>query len=351
MYRHLKPVIFIISLLILSLTIFQPTFAIDSGSNHVTETVYFGNLKDDGSACGVFTFLNFVVDIFSIGVGILALIGITIVGIKYLTATGNAEKTKKARHRLFQIIIGIVAYALLYTGVQWLMPGGKLDFTEKCATMSNEELSKIKEEERRKELEERENQRKKEEENNNNNSSDKDKDKNKGKGEPSELGKKILKEMEITANIFERIGVVFNNPHCSATWGELYRSKRSCCSSYVFLTLKRMGLLSKANGNHFYFSNFGKTIIYKGKAKKELAKHFKVINGNDTIANLVKKGKLVPGDICGDGNNLAHTIMYVGKVGGTYRMHSFGSGKFSKKRNYNIKVSGSHKIGKILHAK
>ena len=64
-----------------------PTFATDS--SHVTETVFFGNVKDDGSACGVFTILNTVVDIMSIGIGILAIIGITIVGIKYLTAGGN----------------------------------------------------------------------------------------------------------------------------------------------------------------------------------------------------------------------------------------------------------------------
>lgn len=351
MHKHLKLVILTICLLALSLVVFQPVLALDSSSSNITETVYFGNLKEDGSGCGVFTILNLVIDIISIGVGILAVIAIVFVGTKYLTAGGNEEQVKESKRRLFQILIGIVVYACLYTGVQWLMPGGKLDSGEKCTTVSNEELSKIKEEERQKELEEREKQNNNNSSSNNNSNNNNNNNSDNKKDEPSELGKKILKEMEITANEFVRVGVTFNNNHCSSTWTELYRNKRSCCSSYVFLTLKRMGLLSKSGDTHFYFSNYGKKIIYHGTAKKDLAKHFVVKNGNDTIKNLVKKGKLVPGDICGDGNFKAHTVMYAGKVGGSYRIHSFGSGKFSKKRHYNVKVSGSYKIGKILHAK
>ena len=137
-----------------------PTPAKDKESSHITETMFFGNMKDDGSACGVFSILNLVVDIFSIGVTILALIGVNIVGIKYLTAGGNTAQTEKAKHRMFQIVIGIVVYAALYVGVQWLMPGGKLDFGKRCTTVSQEELAKIKE----KEKAEAEAQRKKNEE-------------------------------------------------------------------------------------------------------------------------------------------------------------------------------------------
>lgn len=119
-------------------------FAVDN----VVETTFFGNMKDDGNGCGVYTILNSVVDILSIGIGILAVIGITIVGIKYLTAKGNIEQTKKAKHRMLQIVIGLVAYVLLYAGIQWLLPGGKLNTNQQCATISDQELAAIKEQEK-----------------------------------------------------------------------------------------------------------------------------------------------------------------------------------------------------------
>lgn len=64
--------------------------------------------------------LKFVVDVMSIGIGILGVIGITIVGIQYLTAGGSEEKTRKAKRRMFEIVIGLVAYVLIYAALKWL---------------------------------------------------------------------------------------------------------------------------------------------------------------------------------------------------------------------------------------
>lgn len=69
--------------------------------------------------------LKMVVNILSIGVGILGVLGITITGIQYLTAGGSEEKTKKAKRRMFEIILGLVAYVLIYAFLQWLLPGFK----------------------------------------------------------------------------------------------------------------------------------------------------------------------------------------------------------------------------------
>ena len=69
--------------------------------------------------------LKMVVNILSIGVGILGVLGITITGIQYLTAGGSEEKTKKAERRMFEIILGLVAYVLIYAFLQWLLPGFK----------------------------------------------------------------------------------------------------------------------------------------------------------------------------------------------------------------------------------
>ena len=82
---------------------------------------------DEGGDGGIWHIVNLVVDIMSIGVGILGVIGISVVGIQYLTAGPNTEKTTKAKRRLFEIVIGLVAYAIMFAFLQWLLPGGLLN--------------------------------------------------------------------------------------------------------------------------------------------------------------------------------------------------------------------------------
>ena len=67
--------------------------------------------------------LKLVVDIMSVLIGILGVIGITITGVQYLTAGGSEEKTRKAKRRMLEIVIGLAAYAVLYALLTWLLPG------------------------------------------------------------------------------------------------------------------------------------------------------------------------------------------------------------------------------------
>lgn len=78
---------------------------------------------DDGKGSSIKDVLNLVVDIMTIGIGILGVIGISIVGVQYLTAGGNEEKTRKAKRRMFEIIIGLAAYAVIYALLKFLLPG------------------------------------------------------------------------------------------------------------------------------------------------------------------------------------------------------------------------------------
>ena len=68
--------------------------------------------------------LNLIVEIMTIGVGILGVIGIIISGIQYLTGGGNEEKIRKAKRRLFELVIGVALYVALTSVVAWLNPGG-----------------------------------------------------------------------------------------------------------------------------------------------------------------------------------------------------------------------------------
>ena len=118
-------------------------------AEQVTETIFFGNMKDDGKGCGVFTILNLILEILSIGIGILGVIGIMVVGIQYMTAADNEQQTAKAKRRIAEIIIGLIAYAILYAASQWLLPGGFLNTDISCKKISDDELVALREEKRK----------------------------------------------------------------------------------------------------------------------------------------------------------------------------------------------------------
>lgn len=106
--------------------------AIFSAFSNPAATVYAANnnagvdtavLNTCGSSeDGVICILNLVVDIMTIGIGILGVIGITVVGIQYLTAGGDEGKTRKAKQRMFEIVIGLAAYVVFYAVLKWLLP-------------------------------------------------------------------------------------------------------------------------------------------------------------------------------------------------------------------------------------
>ena len=84
-----------------------------------------GESCDDGSGSSVKNILKLVVEIMTVGVGILSVIGISVVGVQYLTAGGNEEQTRKAKRRMFEIIIGVVLYVVAFALMSWLIPDFK----------------------------------------------------------------------------------------------------------------------------------------------------------------------------------------------------------------------------------
>lgn len=111
-------------------------------ASNCIDTVILGTVCDDCKGGAIFKILALVIEIMSIGVGILGVIGISIVGIQYLTASGDAAKVQKAKSRLFNIVIGLVAYSVLFALLQFLIPGGVIrDWSENGDDACPEELT------------------------------------------------------------------------------------------------------------------------------------------------------------------------------------------------------------------
>lgn len=88
------------------------------------KTNLFGTIEDDGNGCGVYTVLNLVLTVLTYGVGIAATVGLVIAAITYLTAGADTAKIAKAKTRIFEIVIGLLVYAMMWAALNWLIPGG-----------------------------------------------------------------------------------------------------------------------------------------------------------------------------------------------------------------------------------
>lgn len=68
--------------------------------------------------------LRLVLNILVYGLGAAAVLGVIIAGIQYMTARDDVAQVAKAKKRLIEIVIGLVAWALMFTVLNWLIPGG-----------------------------------------------------------------------------------------------------------------------------------------------------------------------------------------------------------------------------------
>jgi hypothetical protein len=78
----------------------------------------------DGKDSAVWKLLILVMNILTAGIGIAGVGGIAYGSLLYTTAGDKAEQTKKAIEIITNVVIGIVAYALMYLFLNYLIPGG-----------------------------------------------------------------------------------------------------------------------------------------------------------------------------------------------------------------------------------
>ncbi|MBQ9029712.1 hypothetical protein IJ114_03025 [Candidatus Saccharibacteria bacterium] len=120
MKRYLKTGLSLAMMMGLGALLTTPVFAAcPEGS---VDTNLFGCVSGENGD-GIYLVLNVILTVMTFGVGILGTIGIVIAGIQYATAKDNEQQMAKAKMRIFQIVIGMVIWAVLYFALRWLLPG------------------------------------------------------------------------------------------------------------------------------------------------------------------------------------------------------------------------------------
>jgi len=79
-----------------------------------------GEIEDTG-AWGI---LLLAINILSAGVAVVALGGVVYASILYTSAGGSPEQVKKAMGMITNIVIGVIAYAIMFSLLNFLIPGG-----------------------------------------------------------------------------------------------------------------------------------------------------------------------------------------------------------------------------------
>ncbi len=98
------------------------------------DTLLFGQICDDCQGGPILKLVLMAVRILTYGFGLLATIGIIIVGVKYLTVRDNPDQVAHAKKRLFEIVIGIVVYGMMYLIIGLLTPGNIMNITADTST-------------------------------------------------------------------------------------------------------------------------------------------------------------------------------------------------------------------------
>jgi hypothetical protein len=115
-------------LLISSFTIFAPTTTFADTCGGVQTAIISCSQKGGTNSTvqdtGVWGVLLLAINILTAGIGIAAVGGIIYGAILYTSAGGSQEQVKKAMGVITNVVIGVVAYALMYAGLNFLIPGG-----------------------------------------------------------------------------------------------------------------------------------------------------------------------------------------------------------------------------------
>jgi len=104
--------------------------------DNCVNTALFGTVCDSCDGGAIYKILAMIIKILSTGVGVLAVLGIIIGGVIYLTSSGDASRMAKAKKRITEVVIGLIVYGVMFTVLEFLIPGGVLNSTLDSSTTS-----------------------------------------------------------------------------------------------------------------------------------------------------------------------------------------------------------------------
>lgn len=81
-----------------------------------------------GDACESFfeNYINPIVTLLTVSIGVIAAISLVVAGIQYGSAGNDPGKVQKAKHRMGQTLLGVLAYLFLFAFLNYIVPGGFL---------------------------------------------------------------------------------------------------------------------------------------------------------------------------------------------------------------------------------
>ena len=115
------------AILMLSVALFLVTTTTSAACGGV-ETAFIncdqGADGDTPEETGIWGVLILTINIMVGGVGVLAIAGVVYGSILYTSAGGNPAQIQKAKGIFVNVVIGVVAFAAMYTLLNFLIPGG-----------------------------------------------------------------------------------------------------------------------------------------------------------------------------------------------------------------------------------
>lgn len=82
---------------------------------------------NDGNSCLFAKYINPLIALLSVCVGLAVVGAIIYGGIEYIMSAGDPQKAASGKKHIVNALIALVAYALLYAFLQFMVPGGILN--------------------------------------------------------------------------------------------------------------------------------------------------------------------------------------------------------------------------------
>lgn len=100
----------------------QPAYALDCSI--LPKSICDNADTQDSNKGGILLILKWVLTIMTGLVGVAAVGGVIWAGVLYTSAGEKADQVKKAKEVIINVVIGLVAYGLMFIALNWIIPGG-----------------------------------------------------------------------------------------------------------------------------------------------------------------------------------------------------------------------------------